>query len=382
MTSSKLGRIHVTGFASLRDVTLELPTDVTVIIGANGSGKSNLVGALELISQVWEANLQDTVLKRGGFDRLVHKTPRAEDQPEAIRLEVWGAPDPLGLVNGYRAELSAAEDDQAVLRESVFIHDTSKYRDPYEERLGTARESSLAKRKVNQRLESFLGYVRPLLEGIRVYHFDDVSADAPTKKLRSVDDDVTLHSDAGNLAPYLLRLRTEHPDAYARIVTVVRNVAPFFDDFVLNPTSAGVVRLRWRQRGVGDVTFGAGQLSDGTLRFACLATLLLSPDAPPIIVLDEPELGLHPFAVVQLAALIRQATVSGRQALVATQSPLLLDQFPVEAVALLDRRDGATVVTRPDPTELGVFLDDYSLSDLWQMNILAGGQPAWEESRA
>ena len=176
--------------------------------------------------------------------------------------------------------------------------------------------------------------------------------------------------------------KSEHPGAYQRIVTVIRNVAPFFDDFVLKPNSSEQIRLRWRQRGISDRVFSVSELSDGTLRFACLATLLLSPDAPRVIALDEPELGLHPFAISQLGALIRQATVSGRQAVIATQSALLLDQFPVECIALLDRRDGATVVSRPDPTALQVFLDDYSLSELWQMNILAGGRPAWEEHRA
>lgn len=381
MTPPRLGRLHFSGLTSLRDVELELATDATVLIGANGSGKSNLIGALELLSRILAGQLQDTV-GPGGFSKLLHVTPLPEDEPESIALEVWGEADSNGILNGYRAELSAGEDDEVFLRETIFIHDTEKYLRPYDRHLGVRRESTLIKKQTDDRIERFLSYVRPLLEGIRVYHFDDVSANAPVKKTRSVDDDVTLHADAGNLAPYLLRLKSEHPRAYQRIVTVIRNVAPFFDDFVLKPNSSEQIRLRWRQRGISDRVFSVSELSDGTLRFACLATLLLSPDAPRVIALDEPELGLHPFAISQLGALIRQATVSGRQAVIATQSALLLDQFPVECIALLDRRDGATVVSRPDPTALQVFLDDYSLSELWQMNILAGGRPAWEEHRA
>ncbi|MDF1486763.1 AAA family ATPase [Tessaracoccus caeni] len=374
MTPPRLGRLHFSGLTSLRDVELELATDVTVLIGANGSGKSNLVTALELLSRILDGQLQDTLLQRGGFGRHLHVAPKPADDAERISLIVWSDQDADGVYNGYRAELESTVDDAPVLRETVFPRSAVKPpKGPSGETFGRSRESVLSITQSNERLEHFLGTVRPLLDGIRVYHFDDVGATAPTKKWHSVDDDVILHADAGNLAPYLLRLKSEHPGAYQRIVTVIRNVAPFFDDFVLKPNSSEQIRLRWRQRGISDRVFSASELSDGTLRFACLATLLLSPDAPRVIVLDEPELGLHPFAITQLAALIRQATVRGRQAIVATQSALLLDEFPLESVALLDRKDGATTVSRPDPAALEAFVDEYSLSDLWQMNILHTG---------
>lgn len=382
MTPPRLDRLHFSGFTSLRDVELELATDVTVLIGANGSGKSNLVTTLELLSRILDGQLQDTMLQRGGFGRHLHVAPDPADNAETISLAVWGQLSPDGTRNGYRAVLESAADDKTVLQETVFFQDTTKHERPYDEPLPRSRESVLTRTHPDNRIEGFLSHTRPLLAGIRVYHFDDVGVNAPTKKWRSVDDDVTLHADAGNLAPYLLRLKSEHPGAYQRIVTVIRNVAPFFDDFILKPNSSEQIRLRWRQRGISDRVFSASELSDGTLRFACLATLLLSPDAPRVIVLDEPELGLHPFAITQLAALIRQATVSGRQAIVATQSALLLDEFPLESVALLDREDGATTVSRPNPAALEAFVDEYSLSELWQMNVLRGGQPAWGDGHA
>lgn len=382
MLPPRLRRLKFSGITSLRDVEIVLETPTTILIGANGAGKSNLVGALELVSRILDAQLQESVAHAGGFDRLLHVTPRGEDEPDAISLELWGDEDDAGIANGYRANLSASEDDEAVLRETVLMHDAKRYARPYTETLSAGRETRLTRDQHDSRMSAFISHVQPLVAGIRVYHFDDVGQTAPSKKIRPVGDNLFLHSDAGNLAPYLLRLREEHREGYTRLLTVIRNVAPFFDDFVLVPTAQENIRLRWRQQGLGDAVFNASQLSDGTLRFICLATLLLSPDAPRVIVLDEPELGLHPHAITQLAALIRQATLSGRQAIIATQSTLLLDQFPLESVAVLDRRDGATTVSRPDASALEAFVEEYTLSDLWQMNLLAGGQPTWEDGRA
>lgn len=151
----------------------------------------------------------------------------------------------------------------------------------------------------------------------------------------------------------------------------IRAVAPFFDDFVLQPVH-DTVQLRWREQGL-DGVFPGSALSSGTLRFICLAVLLQQPDPPATIVLDEPELGLHPFAIHQLADLLRGAAVD-RRIVAATQSVTLLGQFGVEEIAVVDRIAGATSVSRPDVAELAAWLDDYSLGDLWEMNVL-GGRP-------
>lgn len=369
--------LHFAGITSLRDVTLELTTATTLLIGANGAGKSNVVNALELLSRIVEGHLQEVVVRAGGFDRLLHVRPQVVDSSDEISLTVRGAPDADGLRNGYRAILEAGIEDQPLVSDVLFTHSVHKFERPHSVLVSTGPESRLTNPIENSRLEAFADEVRPLLQGIRVYHFDDVSDSAPPRKQRPIEDNLTLHSDASNIAPYLMRLRGEHSAIYHRLLTVIRNVAPFFDDFVLVPSSGGTVQLRWSQKGAGDTVFGSAQLSDGTLRFICLATLLLSPDAPRVIVLDEPELGLHPFAIAQLAGLLRQATADGRQAIVATQSPQLLDHFPIEAVAILERADDATVISRPDVERLQGFLDEYSLSDLWQMNLLPGGQPSW-----
>jgi predicted ATPase len=223
--------------------------------------------------------------------------------------------------------------------------------------------------------------IATLLRGCRVFHFHDTGRNAPVKQFVSTADDVGLRSDGGNVAAVLLELR-ESDDAamvtaYRRIVRAVRQVAPFFRSFVLKANSRDRLRLRWRQEG-SDTTFSADQMSDGTLRFICLATLLLHPELPELVVLDEPELGLHPFAIVQLADLLRQAA-SRSQVLFATQSVTLLGQFELADLIVAERQGGASVFRRPDPALLTEWLTDYSLGELWEKNLLGGG-PEREDS--
>ncbi len=183
---------------------------------------------------------------------------------------------------------------------------------------------------------------------------------------------ISLRSDAANLAAVLLGIQAEDPLRYQRIIRSVQTVAPFFDDFVLKPVNGSVV-LRWREKGLDGVFSGAA-LSSGTLRFICLAALLQQPSPPATIVLDEPELGLHPFAIHQLADLMHEAA-QHRRIVAATQSVTLLGQFSIDEVVIVDRVEGATSAQRPNREHLAAWLDDYSLGELWEMNLL-GGRPS------
>lgn len=373
-----LRRLTVKGFASLEHVTVDFETPVTVLIGANGAGKSNIVRALELLGEIVDRRLQDYVATRGGFARMLHRGADAENASEEILLRAEGVPDDGGLANGYEARLTAGPDDEVVLAETLMVQDVAKYDRPYTTGLGSSRESRLD--SAEGRTGAFARYVREVLTSCRVYHFDDVSPDAPPKRRSDVADNLELRRDAGNLPAYLYRLRAEERAAYDRIVAAVRSVAPFFDDFVLEPRGVenDTILLRWRQTST-EGAFSASQLSDGTLRFVCLATLLLSPDRPKTIVLDEPELGLHPFAIHQLAELLQAAAHGDRKVILATQSVPLLEEFPLEAVVVVERRDGRTTAKRPDGKALTAFVDDYSLGELWRMNLL-GGRPEREQA--
>jgi predicted ATPase len=206
-----------------------------------------------------------------------------------------------------------------------------------------------------------------------VFHFQDTSNTAPVKQQGYTADNRSLHPDAGNLAAVMLRLREADRARYQRIVRTVKQVAPFFRDFVLEPELATErVRLRWQQEG-SDTVLPPDALSDGTMRFICLAVLLGQPELPGLIILDEPELGLHPFAIVQLAGMLHAASRES-QVLLATQSVTLMNQFELSGLIVVERRDGASVFERPDPDRLGEWLADYSLGELWEKNML-GGRP-------
>jgi predicted ATPase len=216
------------------------------------------------------------------------------------------------------------------------------------------------------------------LRGCRVFHFHDTSRDAPVKQQGYIADNRALHPDAGNLAAVMLRLRDGDRARYQRIVRTVKQVAPFFRDFVLEPElAADRVQLRWQQEG-NDTVFPADALSDGTLRFICLAALLGQRELPGLIILDEPELGLHPFAIVQLAGMLRAASRES-QVLLATQSVTLMNQFKLDDLIVFERQDGASVVERPAPGRLSEWLADYSLGELWEKNML-GGRPVPEHT--
>ncbi|MEN8655591.1 AAA family ATPase [Streptomyces sp. 21So2-11] len=214
-----------------------------------------------------------------------------------------------------------------------------------------------------------------ILGGCRVFHFQDMGIGAPVKQLGFTADNEALRPDARNLAALLLRLREGEPKAYRRMVRAVRTVAPFFRDFLLAEEPGGKIQLRWMQEGV-DAVFPAEALSDGTLRYICLCVLLLQPDPPALLTLDETELGLHPYAVVQLADLLRSASARS-QVVIAPQSVTLLNQFSLDELVVVEWEDGATALRRPDREALREWLEEYSLGELWEKGVV-GGRPVAE----
>jgi len=194
------------------------------------------------------------------------------------------------------------------------------------------------------------------------------------RRFQSVRGYDYLREDAENLAPFLLRLRDQNKGSYDFIRDAVRIAAPFFDDFILEPETKGPneqVWLGWRQKG-SDYRFQPWQLSDGLIRFICLATALLQPNPPALIVLDEPELGLHPSAIALLGAMIQSVSTKS-QVIVSTQSPMLVDHFEAEDIVVVDRDKGHSIFRRLDAKELADWLTEYSLGELWEKGVLRGG---------
>lgn len=222
------------------------------------------------------------------------------------------------------------------------------------------------------------------IESWILYHFHDTSSSAKLKGFSRLDDNHALRPDAANLAAYLYRLKERQWDVYKEIVEVVRLVAPFFGDFDLKPypTQGGpdTIKLEWNERGYPDHYLDAHDLSDGTLRFICLATLLMQDreDLPSLIILDEPELGLHPFAISILAEMLR-AAAERTQVLVATQSVTLINHLDAADLIVVDRVNGESIFTRPDPEGLSNWLEDFALGELWEKNVL-GGRPSSKQA--
>jgi predicted ATPase len=200
------------------------------------------------------------------------------------------------------------------------------------------------------------------------------------KQSSDLGDNRFLRADASNLASFLYMLRERFQTNYDLIVAVMQRVAPFFADFNLRPMALNEdkIRLEWKHKG-SDSYFAASSLSDGSLRFMALATLFLQPAIlrPSVILVDEPELGLHPYALTMLASMIRQASTQ-TQIIVSTQSALLLDHFNPEEVLVADRVENGTELRRLVEGELDEWLDEYGLGQLWEKAEF-GGRPGSQQ---
>jgi predicted ATPase len=361
MKHQRLSSVAVKGFTSIRSAALTL-NDLNVLVGANGAGKSNFIRALGMLGRIVDSELGFFVGRSGGANALLNAD---KSVPRLIRLEVEAD------AGRYIAELVPAAGDVLIFsEETIWPRDTEVVTS-----LGRGqRETALTSTE-----PLWVPGAAPLVEtlrGCRVFHFHDTSLGAPVKQQGYIADNQALHPDAGNLAAVMLRLRDGDHARYQRIVRTIKQVAPFFRDFVLEPElAADRVQLRWQQEG-SDTVFPPDAFSDGTLRFICLATLLGQPELPGLIILDEPELGLHPFAIVQLAGMLRAASLES-QVLIATQSVTLMNQFELDDLIVVGRQDGSSVFDRPAPEHLGEWLADYSLGELWEKNML-GGRPTPE----
>ena len=363
---STLHSISIKGFKSIRHID-NLPLGpINVLIGPNGSGKSNFIGVFSFLNAIRSEHLQQYVIRAGGADKVLHYGSK-ETEELIVRLSF----DDKNYE--YEIRLKAADSDTLYI-DSEFTQS---------EHFGYQALKSfdiISIEKVEPIFpESVENDIKNHLDSWRLYHFHDTSSGSSMKKTADLNDNRFFRPDGANLAPFLYYLREKHESSYSLIRRTVQRVAPFFDDFVLAPQrlNEDKIRLEWQHKGT-DAYFDAASLSDGSLRFIALATLLLQPESlrPSVILLDEPELGLHPYAITMLASLLKQAAAQ-TQIILATQSPFLLDHFEPEDVLVADRVNGQTQLTRLDTPSLETWLQDYSLGQLWEKNEI-GGRPAPE----
>jgi predicted ATPase len=357
----QLKRLTVRGFKSIRALEDFELRGLNMLIGANGAGKSNFISLFRMLAELAEGRLQLFVRDQDGPDALLFGTRRRTAQLDA---EFYFAR------NGYRISLKPSGEQMIFAREETWF--SGDFTESAHS-LGTGHDEA---RLPDSKGDTFAPYVRPALARWRVYHFHDTSTSAAVRQAQAVRDNLRLKPDAGNLAAFLRHLREQSPVHYLRIIETVRMAAPFFGDFVYRKDPGERIELEWFEADDPDTVRGPRQLSDGTLRFICLATLLLQPPQlqPDTILIDEPELGLHPYALTVLGALLRQASDT-RQLIVSTQSVELVNELAPEDVIVVSRRDGASFFERLDPDRLNDWLQDYALGELWKMNVL-GGRPA------
>lgn len=356
-----LKRLTVRGFKSIRTLEDFELRDLNVLIGANGAGKSNFIALFQMLARLMNRSLRLFVQEQDGPNALLFGGRKRTKTLEAKFIFDR---------NGYEFSLVPAGDGLVFADEAtLFFGDWRDVRRPLE-------SNGQAEAVLPDADDAFATYVRPAVAGWRIYHFHDTSPSAAVRHSQAVRDNRRLKPDASNLAPFLRRLREQHSAAHRRIVDTIRSAAPFFGDFVYRRSSEEAMDLEWSEYGDPDTVLGPRQLSDGTLRFICLATLLLQPNhlQPKTLLIDEPELGLHPYAVSLIGALLQEAS-EAHQVIVSTQSVDLISELQPQDIVVVSRRDGESVFERPDPDRLRDWLEDHALGDLWKMNIL-GGRPA------
>ena len=364
---AQIHSITIKGFKSIRSLEAFELGALNVLIGPNGAGKSNFIGALRFLSEVAGDNFAGYVQKQGKAPALLYGGPKLT---QAIEMEVYGRPNgPVS--NGYRIRLEPTNDGRLIFGlEETWISG--------EKTSGSARALGRNHEEAFIRTDTTpVGrHVRAMMQSWRQYHFHDTGERAAVKQAHSTKDTLRLKPDAANLAAYLAMLRGKHPANYQQILQTIRLVAPFFGDFVQRDPAAATIELEWTQRSDRDTPLGASALSDGTLRFICLTTLLLQPtqDLPHTVLIDEPELGLHPYAIDVLADMLKQVA-DKRQLIVSTQSVELLNAVTPRDVIVVDRADEESVFKRLDAAQLAGWLEDYTpLGELWLRNVF-GGRP-------
>jgi len=357
--------IIIENYKSIKHLELELKK-INILIGSNGVGKSNFISFFEMINAIYNQRFGSYTLERGGIDNLLYF---GRKQSQYIK----GLID-FNNTNAFFFTLKPAD-------RKGFIEDTGDFYN----RNKIGKQYSLWDKKywdkaveeskfIEERIHWRAPHVKKYLESFLVYHFHDTTRSSAMKQPCNISDNQYLRENGSNLAALLYLLSQNNLKVFKMIEGVIRSVAPFFERFDLKPDKLNpqMIQLEWKEK-ESDMYFNGYNLSDGTLRFIALTTLLMQPEPPEVIIIDEPELGLHPAAINKLAALIRKASAKS-QLIVSTQSPNLVNQFEPEDVVVVDRKENQSVFNRLDKDKLSSWLEDYTLGDLWEKNVI-GGQP-------
>lgn len=360
-----LERIIIHGFKSIKELDLKMKS-INILIGANGSGKSNFISLFTFLRNLSEGKLQNYVEKNGYANSFFHFG--AKVTPSIfINTEVGD--------NGYNVKFVHGNDDSL-----VFEFEYCTY-------VGSGRNWNVKGKKGESGLlpgskvasDYVRRYTHEYLGQCRVYHFHDTGPSAGFKQAADLTSSDYLYPNASNIASFLYRLKRSYSKSYRDIIEAIKTVSPYFHDFYLEPRGTEgneKILLKWLHRD-HEEPFSANQLSDGTARFICMATLFLQPIdlRPKSIILDEPELGLHPAALDILADIVK-VTAKENQVICSTQSVTFANQFNAEDFIVVDQVNGASTFKRVDEKDLKIWLEDYAMGEIWTKNLI-GGRPEW-----
>ncbi len=348
--------IEINGYKSIKKAKIDL-APINILIGANGSGKSNFVSFFDFLNRLYNRKLNEYVALNGGENKILHKGKKNTDTI-SFKMEFGNGQ------NGYSARLQSGTDGFVFLRENLIYRGDPK---------DISKSGSEAQLKKTDNFRA--PYVKNYLGRLRKYHFHDTSTNSPFTRYSNIENDVYyLYEDGMNMAAFMYHIYENNKIVYNRIIKNIQSIAPYFADFYFAPNKENNIRLQWTDK-YSDVVFGASDLSDGTLRFIALSVLFLQPTLPDTIIIDEPELGLHPAAIAKLAGMMKSVSARDCQVIVATQSTDLISHFLPEDIITVDQVDGQTVFNRLHSDNLHQWLEDYTIDDLWKRNIVTGGQP-------
>ncbi len=360
--------IKIEGFKSIKTMELELKP-VNVFIGSNGSGKSNFIAFFKLVNAIFNKQLQRFVIREKADNLLYFGRKQTQSLFGKMIFATDGEDN-----NAYLFELNQTNEGGLFIHREASGYKVSKdddikgYNGTYDIEESHIPDSNSFRDK----------YLRKYLKSLQIYHFHDTSATSMLRKECDIDDNLYLKPDGRNLPAFLFYLQEKHPKTYKRLEKTITMVAPYIDHLVLEPSrlSEKEIELRWVEKEDLQSNFSAYQFSDGTLRFIALATVLMQPEPPEVIIIDEPELGLHPQAITKLAGLIQSASAK-TQIIISTQSVNLIDCFGPEDIVTVDRSEEQkqSIFRRLDAGPLKRWLEEYSLGDLWQRNIINSAQP-------
>jgi predicted ATPase len=385
MSNNFIKHITLENYKSIKKLDLELKP-LNVLIGSNGAGKSNFISFFTFLKNIIKENLRGYVLDKGGQETFLYYGSKWSKFISA-KISFQTVYKEYNINNWLEYNFTLIPTNENIFRFDAEVMHSDLLPDEieqlnlnnknYETKLSDSFISSLndIENYDPHQFDLLLGDVfYPDIPNIQVFHFNDTSSTSPLKARVNDNDNLFLRADGQNLSCMIKLIYDKYPDYYRMIVDTIRTIVPDFHDFVIRHNSE-FLSLEWFNKNNVDIPWKAHYLSDGSLRFIALAVLLLMPSElqPQVIIIDEPEIGLHPTALNVLSGLIKRASLE-RQVIISTQSATLLSQFEPDDVIVVDKKDKYSEFKRLSNHDLAKWLESYTLGELWESNVI-GGRP-------